>query len=73
MNKTMLLTDDRLIEMYRLWSEENWAASFMSPSKEMVERFRKWLFQRINEHHPRDSYEDEMLVEYHRQEAKDDG
>ena len=69
-NALMVLTDDRLIELYRLWSEENWAASFMSPSEDIVKRFREWLFlRRANEVHW-EPYENEMLVEYHRQAAE---
>lgn len=65
------MDDGRLIELYRMWSESNWAAGFMSPYPDVVVKFREWLRDApgwsIETAEP---YELEMLAEFHRQEAE---
>ena len=62
-------TDAELLKLYSIWSEEHYAASFMSPTKETVKRFKAWLddplsgyFGEIRE--PKYDYEFEMLKVY---------
>ncbi len=68
MNKHRL-TDVEVIRLYEEWSEENYAAGFMSSTPTLVQHFRDWLAAR-----PADTgrslrlYEAEVLAEYRRQE-----
>ena len=40
------LPDYILLECYRAWSEENFCAGFISPTKQHVSDFRQWLMQK---------------------------
>ena len=62
--------DQELIILYSYWSEENWAAGFMKPDRDIVASFRKWIHLYCE--HPRNllDYEQELLAEYRRQEGE---
>lgn len=53
--------------LYQFWSEENYAASFMTPSPENVREFREWLSNMENQTRAHKDYEMEFLDEYHKQ------
>ena len=67
------VTDAELVQMYEHWSEEIYCAGFMQPTTESVAQFREWI-QVVNPirwtPERAESYELEMLAEYHRQEAE---
>ena len=69
------LNDTGLLELYRTWSEENYAAQFISPDPYTVKEFRMWLRElgtREEPRWPRQDYETKMLDEFWRQEEEDD-
>ena len=62
------MTDGRIIELYGLWSEHNWAASFMTPDPEIVREFRGWLDGKPEwDAVTAPDYEKKMIAEFHRQ------
>lgn len=63
----MNLDDNKLIELYGMWSEAFYAAGFIEPIEETVQQFRKWLHS-TPPYKQLFSYEQEMLDEYHKQE-----
>lgn len=65
----MKYSEQGLIQLYRLWSEEFFAASFISPSSETVKIFRKWVkhLEEDSKTHLED-YEKNMIMEYYKQE-----
>ncbi len=66
-----MMTDQRILELYRLWSEEFYYAQFMHPSPELVQGFREWLRDEHPDHTPVTiGYELEMLAEFHKQEKE---
>ena len=62
-----LTPDEQIIMLYEKWSEEIYAAGFMSPHPRFVEEFRGWLITRGQRN--REGSETAMLEEYKRQEA----
>jgi hypothetical protein len=54
-------SDAWIIKLYELWSEEFWAAGFMSPSPDVVQRFYEWLSNWGGDEKPQEDYELEML------------
>jgi len=68
------MTDEEILLLYSQWSEEYYCAGFLNPDAGTVQEFRKWLKNSPQEpffYIPRMSYEQEMLKEFHNQEAKD--
>lgn len=69
----MLLTsDEQIIMLYRVWSEESYAASFMGTGRggnyyDLVKQFRGWLTAGWHQGE-REDYETAMLEEYRKQE-----
>ena len=66
----MTYTDPDLVRLYRVWSEQAYAAGFEDATEFNVQQFRGWL--RWRETQPvRElrGYERDMLAEYRRQEA----
>ena len=61
-------TDAELLALYRAWSEDFYAASFLTPSPGTVASFRGWLKAQDREHKPLDEYEKRFLWQYHSQE-----
>ncbi len=55
------LTDDLMLCLWAEWSEDNYAAGFMSPTEELIRRFLAWVPTR-----KREDYEDEWLAMYRR-------
>ena len=63
-----MFNDEQVIMLYRAWSEEIYAASFMTPDASCVQQFRQWL--ELGWHSgEREDYETKMLEEYRIQEA----
>ncbi len=60
-----------ILLLYREWSEETYAASFMSPSKDTVSAFTQWLENR--KQFGLEQYELDMLAEYNKQKAESEG
>ena len=55
-------SDAWIVTMYRLWSEEFWAAGFISPDPDIVRRFYIWLVEESDDSNiPLEDYELEML------------
>jgi len=69
--RDLTLSEQGLLDLYSLWSEDRYCASFMHPSEGIVHEFREWLreLRFIGPGHLED-YEDEMLEEFYRQEGK---
>lgn len=65
------MSDQEIVWLYRWWSEEFYAAGFISPSEETVRSFRKWL--RNSPKEKLEDYEREMIEIFNRQEAEDAG
>ena len=70
------LTDWQLVELYRQWSEDHYAAGFIAPSKQNVRHFREWLHNPLRtraetQDRKMYAYETEMLDEFKAQEADD--
>ena len=67
-----MTSDMEILRLYRQWSEEFYAAGFLSPTEETVREFREWLRQGPTTEEERELslYEVTMLEEYHRQEQK---
>lgn len=63
------MRDIAIIKLYETWSEAFWCAQFMSPTPEMVRRFRAWLHW-LETCVPEEDFEIEMLAEFHRQEEE---
>lgn len=63
------IANDELLLLYSVWSEEFYCAGFMVPSSDTVEQFRNWLDVRGGANRDVEDYEQEMLDEYHRQQA----
>ncbi len=61
---------EKLLESYRQWSEDKWAAGFMSPSADIVKMFREFLSDppRFPVNDPLEDYEVKFLEEFERQE-----
>ncbi len=61
---------EHLLEEYRSWSEDKWAAGFMDPSPDIVKTFREFLHNPptfpVND--PLEDYEVKFLEEFERQE-----
>lgn len=51
--------DEWIIQLYREWSEETWAAGFMGPSPSVVKQFYAWVDALPLQ--PREDYEQEMI------------
>ena len=66
---TERLSDEHILLAYAEWSEEIFCAGFYGPSERSVHDFRLWHRQR--QERPREDYETEMLVKFHRQEAEE--
>jgi len=66
------MTDRQILQLYSEWSEDAYAAGFISPSEETVRRFREWLkgprAREDLEDKPLEDYEVEMLEIFKRQE-----
>jgi hypothetical protein len=56
--------DDKLIELYGLWSEEYYRAGFMTPDKDSIEMFIEWLHGPGHHLHEREDYETKMVAAY---------
>ncbi len=54
------LTDRQIVLLYREWSEDFYAASFMSLNAEGLDRFVEWLEQ----DEPLKDYEHELVRQY---------
>jgi hypothetical protein len=54
-------TDDELIRLYSEYSEEYYAAGFMSPAPSILQSFMRWLERREEQPHERTWYETEFL------------
>ncbi len=66
------MDDDHIVRFYADWSDLFYAAGFMSPDSDTVRSFRSWLHSRSRiDARPRESYEQAMLDEFHRQETAD--
>ena len=64
-------TDDQLLQLYSLWSEECYCAGFLSPDEHSVKEFREWLYGYSRDKHTTrklENYELEFLEEFRRQE-----
>ena len=55
-------TDEALLALYREWSEEYYAASFLTCSPQHAQMFVDWLSRREQEPTERAWYETEMLA-----------
>jgi len=67
------MTDKEILALYSSWSEEYYCASFLSPSPETVKKFCSWLenpHERDFSKEPIQSYEQEMLKEFHKQKQE---
>ena len=64
---TSSLPDGVLLALYRNWSEEFYCASFITPSKDNVEAFRRWLGGLTKPAIHYEDYELEFLKEYQQQ------
>ena len=66
------MTDSEILRLYGQWSEDYYCAGFLNPSPETVTEFRTWL-ENLDERdfteEPIQVYEQEMLKEFHNQEA----
>ena len=58
-NEVEELTDALMLSLWAEWSEDNYAAGFMSPTEELIRRFLLWVPTR-----KREDYEDDWLVMY---------
>ncbi len=56
-------SDESILALYSLWSEEFYAASFMHPDEHTVRQFREWLVR--TDHAAQEDYEHEMLRLFH--------
>jgi hypothetical protein len=52
--------DGVLLALYRAYSEELWAAGFMSPDTQGVQRFKLWL-EKVERAKAEEDYEQKML------------
>ena len=62
-------TDAEILMLYSIWSEEHYAAGFMSPTKGTVKQFKDWLDDPLSGYlggfrGPEYDYEFEMLRLY---------
>lgn len=64
------ISDMGLTKLYRLWSEEYYAASFISPSSDTVKIFRQWVknLENTGLNYTLQDYEQSMIMEYYKQE-----
>jgi hypothetical protein len=63
------MNDFIILELYRSFSEDMYAAGFMIARPETVREFRRWLLQLAAL--PMEPYEVEMLAEYARQQQEE--
>ena|SRR3990167_162817 len=63
---------DRIIlAAYCKWSEDFFAATFMTPTPYFVQQFRQWFHkQPFHPPAPSENYEIEMIREFHKQEGE---
>jgi hypothetical protein len=71
--ETKVYSDSEVVELYREWSESTFSASFMGADddyQEYVAEFREWL--EVKESLPALLlvYEQQMLAEYRKQDAR---
>ena len=59
-----------LIMLYRQWSEDYYAASFMDPTEATVRQFMHWLEGRLQSQTELGPYEKKFLQIYHRLNAE---
>jgi len=65
------LSDQGILDLYALWSEDNYCASFMLPCEDIVREFRAWLRElRFTGPGNLQDYEEKMLAEFYHQEGK---
>lgn len=60
------LTPPEILQLYKDWCEQHFAAGFIDPSEDIVEDFRKWLHQKTvsKEDLILEDYEIRMLVTF---------
>jgi len=67
------MTDSEILALYSAWSEDYYCAGFITANPGTVKQFRTWLqnpHKRDLTREPMEDYEQEMLIEFHKQERE---
>ena len=69
-----MISEEGILTLYRLWSEEYFSASFMSPSPDIIKMFRNWVKALDGTYSGKnlEDYEKSMIMEYLTQEHNND-